>query len=134
MRGGSIIVRLEHYSTLSAEGCWEWTASRTGAGYGKVWWRGALRQAHRVAYELLRGPIPPGLVIDHLCRNRACINPDHMEPVTNAENLRRGARGRMVTQCAQGHAYTPENTYLKGNGCRACRTCRRDRDRARRRR
>lgn len=132
-RGGPIVARLERYSELADDGCWLWTAAKTGNGYGKIWYLGRLRPAHRVAYELMVGPIEDGLHIDHLCRTPACINPEHLEPVTPAENLRRGLHGRMVTVCAQGHEYTPENTYIKGNGCRACRTCRRNRDKARRR-
>lgn len=111
--------------------CWFWTASRTTAGYGKV----AVQQsvivsAHRFAYELLIGPIPLGLQLDHLCRQRLCVNPWHLEPVTNAENSRRGAKGRLVTHCVHGHEYTPENTRIRSNGRRGCRECERERGRA----
>jgi hypothetical protein len=104
--------------------CWLWTAGLNQHGYG--WFHNSESQlAHRHAYELLRGPIPDGLVIDHLCRNRACVNPDHMEPVTRGENVRRGAKGRLVTHCVNGHVYDEANTYTRGNGTRSCRTCRR---------
>ena len=85
--------------------------------------------AHRVVYEILVGPIPVGLELDHLCRNRACVNPDHLEPVTTRTNLLRGyspwaCRARQ-THCKRGHEFTPENTYGTGDGRRYCRTCRR---------
>jgi hypothetical protein len=71
--------------------CWEWTSARTPSGYARVKRQGRDSQAHRVAYEVHVGPIPDGLELDHLCRNRGCVRPDHLEPVTHAENMRRGA-------------------------------------------
>jgi hypothetical protein len=108
--------------------CWPWTAFRD-RGYGRFWSGKALVWAHRFAYELLRGPIPEGLTIDHLCRNRSCVNPLHMEPVPSAVNTRRGAKA-MATHCKWGHAFTPENTYLRREGRRQCRVCGRERKRA----
>jgi hypothetical protein len=70
--------------------CWKWTAGLTGSGYGRFRWDGGEVAAHRFAYELLVGAIPDGLQIDHLCRNRACVNPAHMEPITQRENILRG--------------------------------------------
>ncbi|MCE5309611.1 MAG: HNH endonuclease [Acidobacteriales bacterium] len=101
-------------------------------GYGDVYVPGRrTTQAHRVAYEVFRGPIPEGLHIDHLCRVTCCVNPDHLEPVTPAENNRRA--GSAVTHCSRGHEYTPENTYFrKGSdrrGNRDCLECRRIRKR-----
>lgn len=110
--------------------CWEWLARRDPDGYGTIKARreGLGDRAHRVSYALLVGPIPDGLVIDHLCRNRGCVNPAHLEPVTNGENLRRGdgvtSQNFRATHCKRGHEFTPENTYLKNSGrrrvCRAC--------------
>jgi len=110
--------------------CWEWVAGKTHDGYGRFHWQGKSRGAHRVAYWELVAPIPDGLTIDHLCRNRCCVNPDHLEPVTNRENLLRGETFQGVnsrkTHCPVGHEYTPENTRLKRRGqwverhCRAC--------------
>lgn len=113
--------------------CWEWQGKRIEHGYG-VFFLDVLRgevMAYRYAWERLRGAIPEGLVIDHLCRNPSCVNPDHLEPVTNAENTRRGLQGRMVTQCPRGHAYDEENTYVRPNGQRKCRACNREKERER---
>lgn len=101
--------------------CWLWTGATT-VGYGRF--RGS--GVHRMAYEELVGPIPDGLVMDHLCRVRHCVNPAHLEPVTLAENVRRGLSGRYQaskTHCPQGHEYSPENTYVTKVGQRKCRTC-----------
>lgn len=94
-------------------------------------------QAHRMAYELLVGPIPEGLVIDHLCRNRACVNPSHMEPVTRGENVRRGEAGRhgnhrRHARCKKrGHPLTGDNVLIEADGKRRCRACRQAYERAR---
>lgn len=117
-------------------GCIEWTGGKTVGGYGtfaKRTTRGAEQKelAHRWAYEQVAGPIPEGLDIDHLCRNRACVNPEHLEPVTRAENIRRAAA--IKTTCPAGHPYTAENTYVRpGTTHRKCRTCARARDENRR--
>lgn len=106
-------------------GCVIWTGALSRYGYGRIIDKGAPLSTHRVAYELLVGPIPEGLTIDHLCRVTKCINPHHLEPVTNAENVRRAAQAK--THCVNGHEFTPENTYsAPGNpNCRHCRACRR---------
>lgn len=84
--------------------CWLWTGYIDGQGYGQFHHDGRVGYAHRVAYEALVGPIPSGLHIDHLCRVTACVRPSHLEPVTQAENLRR--QGAAITHCPQGHEYT----------------------------
>lgn len=118
--------------------CWEWTAATTG-GYGVVQYDGRVQRAHRVVYEALVGPIAVGLELDHICRNRPCVNPAHVEPVTGVVNNSRSesasAKHARQTHCLRGHEFTAENTYVarreRGKEERFCRTCMRRRDRER---
>lgn len=118
--------------------CWNWTAG-TWKGYGSFRVsEGKRRVAHRWLYEQLVGKIPDGLELDHLCRNRGCVNPEHLEPVTRSENLMRSPlvtdRHRpTLTHCIHGHEYTPENTrtYRNRRHCRACDRARPRRERPR---
>ncbi len=105
------------------EGCWPWTAAKVHNGYGVFWTGRRLNYAHRVVYEWLVGPIPPGLEIDHLCRNRGCVRPSHLEPVTHQENDRRGVAARpKKLNCKQGHPFS-DHGFKDSRGARQCRVC-----------
>lgn len=120
----------------SPGGCWTWAASVKPAGYGQFRHRRATCYAHRVSYEHFVGPIPDGLEIDHLCRNRLCVNPLHLEPVTRRENTLRAptvsALNATKTHCPHGHPYDEANTCHSGGG-RYCRACAREKMRRRKR-
>lgn len=106
--------------------CLVWTGNAPH-GYGTFWLDGRKVRAHRFSYERFVGPIPDGLELDHLCRNTRCVNPEHLEPVTRAENLRRAHwPNSRKTHCKHGHEYTSENTY-HWRGHRVCRTCQKER-------
>jgi hypothetical protein len=107
------------------ETCWLWKSCITKQGYGKFRFQNKFITPHRFAYELIKGKIPKDKEIDHLCRNRKCCNPEHLEAVTHRENIRRGECGKhnkLKTHCPRGHEYNEENTYLN-NQNRVCKKC-----------
>jgi hypothetical protein len=112
----------------AANGCWEWQGTIDALGYGSI-----RIGAHRYVYLLVHGSIPEDTVLDHLCRNTRCVNPEHLEPVTLGENMRRAWERRDKTKCPQGHFCDEENTYIRegsdGITRRWCRMCRREQSR-----
>lgn len=110
--------------------CWWWTGEQNGKGYGLIRVGRRKLMAHRVVYELREGAIPEGFQLDHLCRNRACVFPGHLEPVIARTNVLRGTGHSAVnarkTHCIHGHEFTDENTYIDPRGWRACRACGRE--------
>lgn len=132
MRGkkASLAERLAEKYEVAEGDCWTWTGKLRKDGYGVIAEGNMSRRelrAHRVSYELRNGPIPEGLTIDHLCRNRACVNPDHLEAIERSANVLRGigpaAVNRRKTICKRGHPLTPKNVYVTKSGYRNCRTC-----------
>lgn len=115
-------------SVDAATGCWLWTGSPNSHGYGRLKLRRRELYAHRAAYTFLVGPIPAGLGLDHLCRVRHCVKPQHLQTVTQRVNVLRGsspaARHARKTHCLRGHPFEPPNLYVKPNGDRDCRACR----------
>lgn len=125
-----------HQKLAIEHGCWVWYGPLDRDGYGRCYIKHPRQQrAHRTVWTLLIGPIPEGLMMDHLCRNRRCVNPEHLEIVTPRVNVLRGdtvtSRNLRKTHCPQGHPYSEENTGYTGRS-RWCRTCKRDKDREKR--
>lgn len=133
-RQGSRQRRESHWLTaimVTGGGCWQWTGARHELGYGRVRISGKVVPSHRHIYTLIRGPIPEGMQLDHLCRNPPCCNPWHLEPVAPEENVHRGAMaigfGHPANRmwCKRGHEFTEQNTYLNPkNGAKSCKICR----------
>lgn len=113
--------------------CWNWVGSDNGRGYGIFYHDGRYSRAHRFAYELMVGPIPEGLTLDHLCRNTYCVRPRHLQPVIHQVNVLRGnaptARNARKTHCNSGHPLSGSNLYVRPTGFRECRTCARQANR-----
>lgn len=139
-----VIPRFMRFVKVLPNGCWEWQSTINKRwGYGRFFYEGRQVHAHRVAHILFKGPIPEGMDVDHQCHNRdlsckggvtcphrRCVCPDHIEAVTEKENVRRGRRANSLkTHCAQGHEYTEENTWWykkRGLKWRHCKTCNRE--------
>lgn len=136
---GYVVGRCDVIVSTMESPCWLWTKSLTNTGYGMVSHDGKQWLVHRLMYTLAVGPIPKGLELDHLCRNPACCNPEHLEAVTHTENCRRGLQGKInncqsaKTHCPAGHPYDRENTRLgtqkSGVKLRVCKMCKLEKSR-----
>lgn len=120
--------RFFQYVHKAPSGCWEWTGGLDPNGYGKWSWQGKTIATHRLSYWVHAGPIPEGAVLDHLCRNRKCCNPEHLQPISIAENTLRGesdaAKNKYKQTCGKGHPLVGENLYVRPDTqARMCRTC-----------
>lgn len=125
---GPLPDRIWNRITVNSEtGCWESTLSLNAQGYTQVRWKGRTMRLHRLIYTHLVGPVPLDIHLDHLCRNRACCNPRHIEPVSGRENVMRGDGFASVnankTHCPRDHEYDARNTYHDSTGARRCRQC-----------
>lgn len=123
---------LRNVRASDANACWEWRGSRSPQGYAQMRLNGKCGLAHRFIATEAFGEIPAGLVVDHLCRNRGCVNPAHLELVTMGENTRRGDAVKALkesraarTHCARGHAFSGENLHVDARGHRGCKACQR---------
>lgn len=110
-------------------GCWLWTGGKSGVGYGQFWFDGRLRPAHRWSYERFVGPVPENLTVHHTCEVKACVNPEHLQPLTQRDNVMASdgpaRRNSLKTHCSAGHLLVPPNMYKNKYGWRVCRACHR---------
>lgn len=122
----SLFERLLSYSVKFGS-CWLWTSSIDRGGYGRLSWRGRLHGAHRLSYRFFRGHIDATMELDHLCKTRHCINPYHLEPVTHAENVRRGDAWKISlrSHCSNGHELSVDNLSFRSinKKWRICKEC-----------
>jgi len=126
---------LRNIEVVTESGCWIWMSDLNNGGYGLLKFGRKRELAHRISYREFRGSIPEGLELDHLCRVRCCVNPDHLEPVTKKENVNRSPRclnKLSRTHCKRGHPWSEENTYWINSQKRLCRVCSRELLRSRR--
>ncbi len=125
-----LLLRFHNKIELGDNGCHEWIAVKNNEGYGQFSINGKMVLSHRFAYQLYKGQIPKHLQLDHLCHNRVCVNPNHLEAVTQQANIKRGLLGKIIhyntkkTHCKRGHEFNKENTYIHKN-TRYCITCKR---------
>lgn len=135
-RLSKVLTEMDFWNRTESEpitGCWLWLGSVTPNGCGKIKWRGRYMSTHRLAYTLAGGTLLPGLVIDHLCRQVCCVNPCHLQQVTQRENVFRtnamSVRNARKTHCNDGHPFAGDNLRIAASGERVCRTCDRRRSR-----
>lgn len=123
----SVIERFLNKIKILDSGCWKWISTITNQGYGQFWFNGKQRSSHRFIYKYYHGEVNSSLVLDHLCRNRKCVNPEHLEQVSIKENILRGngfaALNIKKTHCKNGHEFIDNNTHLDSNGHRRCKFC-----------
>ena len=115
----------EKYMPEPMSGCWLWigaTGGRKGSGYGRFWDGERYDLVHRISYRYFNGAIPDGCIVDHKCDNSSCVNPKHLQTISQSNNVLRGVR--LKSHCKHGHEYTKENTTIKRDGSRSCRACR----------